>query len=118
MTVTNPDHNLLEAKRRTWLLQGKFNSIIEFGKNLEADPKREERHKRNLCQLCFYGPPKIAGQAFTDTTCGGCREPMQFSNTHVDRLCPACASKRGCCKECGAHIDLKDFDAFPADDGR
>lgn len=117
MNFTNPKHDLTRAKQNTWLSQRRMADLIQLGKNLEIDPERDRRHDEQLCQLCFYGPPKMAGQAFTTTNCGACEIEMRFSNTAVDRLCTECANKRACCRECGAHIDLANFYAFPADDG-
>lgn len=107
MKANNPVHDFSRAESKSRINGWRRNDIILFGDGLKTDRDRDKRRFKQLCPICYYGPPVVAGQAFTSADCGGCGREMQFSSTAVDALCRECAVKRECCVFCGAQIDLK-----------
>jgi hypothetical protein len=94
-----------EVEFRTLLQKTRVKELREKLSRFELDPDKENRRDRYHCKACWYLDSKIAGQAFTETSCMECGVRMTFSTTRTDRYCPDCAEKHKVCAHCGGRID-------------
>ena len=79
---------------------------VERCNQIVFDTKKQERHLKQECQLCFYNS-KIGGAAMSHVNCRLCDKEMSFGSTCTDELCIDCAKKHKLCKHCAGDIDLK-----------
>jgi len=80
---------------------------IANGERAWLDSDREKRVAQQQCRWCWYARTSdIAGQAFTDRTCGHCQVPQTYATTATNPLCQPCAKELGLCVRCCADIDL------------
>lgn len=81
---------------------------IQAVRAAEEDGKKEQRLVARRCVFCYYLRRNVmAGQAFTQSFCGGCRETTTFATTDVDQYCAPCADRYGLCVYCGGDRELK-----------
>lgn len=74
----------------------------------KKDARKVERLRQYECKWCFYfRGDRIAGQAFTDYTCGVCRKECSWSNTAVPAICPECTMRLKICRRCGADLNYR-----------
>ena len=77
----------------------------EWLRNIDEDPKSEQRWARQECVVCFY-TPRICGQGFTGYKCAMCGRDDMHSNTCIPKLCLTCATENELCRNCGADENL------------
>jgi hypothetical protein len=96
------------VKTKTYLQRRHALSIIKRGQEMDADERRTRRVAEMECIFCFYGGPRIAGQAFTHRLCGICKIEMQFASTDTDVVCGDCAKIHDLCRHCGSDRELRE----------
>jgi len=76
--------------------------------NFLMDRDKEKRLKSNLCALCFYSGPGMAGQAITGWNCRVClKDQPLWGNTSPPLACEKCSKKHKLCTDCGADLYLR-----------
>jgi hypothetical protein len=81
---------------------------LTSAKNIENDPKKEERLAKSQCLACFYLRSRAGGSACTSLKCTVCEDNIiRSGNTCIDIVCLDCAKKYKLCSHCGADIDMK-----------
>lgn len=73
-------------------------------REIKKDNDKEQRLKRQECTYCYYRSC-IAGQGFTNYTCGICVKENSHSNTAVPAICLPCAKEHNLCQQCGGDIN-------------
>ncbi len=74
---------------------------------LQHDDDRDARLRANECPYCYYIYSRIAGQAFTDWSCGICGKQDTHCNTATPRYCSNCADEHRLCVACGGTVTGK-----------
>lgn len=95
----------IHADMTTRMQRNRIKEMREWVSNCDNDPKAEERRVEQNCKVCFYEPPRMVFQAFTDTSCRGCGTSMTFSNSLTDKYCESCAKAEELCKHCGGSVE-------------
>jgi len=90
---------MIESTGRIRMLH--FRDFILRVDKARADKNREAREASHECPFCHYIAVGMAGQAFTEFECDGCRGKFSHHNTRVPRLCDGCADSLGACARCG-----------------
>jgi hypothetical protein len=85
--------------------QNDLKRLQQWIDNVKNDPDNKNRLKDHTCRYCFYHPPKMALQAFTNSNCKDCEVTMSFPSSLTDDFCKPCAERNEVCKHCGAEMD-------------
>ena len=92
--------------RATWRVQKQAVEVTLLAENLKKDPDGKNRHKKQLCKVCYYTRgSRIGGAAITFRDCGVCGKEQSYGSTTTDALCLECAREQMLCKHCGADIN-------------
>ena len=91
-----------------------MDDILKRAREMETDPRLEERVEAQRCKACFY-VPRIGGAAMTQRPCMCCGKSETYGSTSTDELCLPCAQEGGLCKHCGGDLDMnRDRKNWPA----
>lgn len=80
---------------------------LRRAKELQEDPRKEERLKKHECKACFYLRGRIGAAAMTRQDCGICGKEQMFGSSCTDVICPECAKANQLCRRCGADLELR-----------